>query len=152
MRDFHGSVDITDPCYDRDVTCRLNDVKIKPGEYQCLASHDYSEAHDYLGNPYKVDHIRLIGIYHNGVIPRRRDMRVFDGIGVDAGLAGFFHNKPDYNDEAWSKFCDNLCASSSAYLDDAGFYSSSGFGDGYYPVYAHRDEAGEIDALEIRFF
>ena len=27
--DFHGSVDITDPCYNRDVWCRMTDVKIR---------------------------------------------------------------------------------------------------------------------------
>lgn len=27
VMDFHGSVDITDPCYDRDTWCRMNDVK-----------------------------------------------------------------------------------------------------------------------------
>lgn len=31
--DFHGSVDITDPCYDRDVWCRMTDVKIRKGVY-----------------------------------------------------------------------------------------------------------------------
>lgn len=31
VMDFHGSVDITDPCYDRDTWCRMNDVKIKEG-------------------------------------------------------------------------------------------------------------------------
>ena len=29
IKDFHGSVDITDPCYSRDVWCRMNDMKIK---------------------------------------------------------------------------------------------------------------------------
>ena len=29
--DFHGSVDITDPCYNRDVWCRMTDVKIRNG-------------------------------------------------------------------------------------------------------------------------
>ena len=29
--DFHGSVDITDPCYNRDVWCRMTDVKIRKG-------------------------------------------------------------------------------------------------------------------------
>ena len=32
VMDFHGSVDITDPCYDRDTWCRMNDVKIKEGD------------------------------------------------------------------------------------------------------------------------
>ena len=38
-----------------------------------------------------------------GVI-RRLTYSVADDIaGVDAGLCGFFHNKPNYNDEEWSK-------------------------------------------------
>ena len=36
VMDFHGSVDITDPCYDRDTWCRMNDVKIKEGDYTCV--------------------------------------------------------------------------------------------------------------------
>ena len=34
--DFHGSVDITDPCYNRDVWCRMTDVKIRNGVYTCI--------------------------------------------------------------------------------------------------------------------
>lgn len=37
--DFHGSVDITDPCYNRDVWCRMTDVKIRNGVYTCIAWH-----------------------------------------------------------------------------------------------------------------
>ena len=37
--DFHGSVDITDPCYNRDVWCRMTDVKIRNGVYTCMAWH-----------------------------------------------------------------------------------------------------------------
>lgn len=33
VMDFHGSVDITDPCYEKDIWCRMNDVKIKAGTY-----------------------------------------------------------------------------------------------------------------------
>lgn len=36
--DFHGIVDITDPCYNRDVWCRMTDVKIRNGVYTCIAS------------------------------------------------------------------------------------------------------------------
>ena len=40
VMDFHGSVDITDPCYDKDVWCRMNNVKISEGEcLLCLASY-----------------------------------------------------------------------------------------------------------------
>lgn len=34
--DFHGSVDITDPCYNKGVWCRMNDIKIKEGIYTCM--------------------------------------------------------------------------------------------------------------------
>lgn len=66
-----------------------------------------------------------------------------------AGLAGFFHNKPDFDDEAWSCFCDKV-ANGDVWLDDTGFYSSSGYGDGCYGVFANKKN-GEITALEIRF-
>lgn len=31
----NGKIDITDPCYDRDVWCRVNDVEVVPGKYVC---------------------------------------------------------------------------------------------------------------------
>lgn len=76
-------------------------------------------------------------------------MEKIGSIGVDAGLAGFFHNKPDYSDEAWSKFCDRI-RHGDAWLTEDGFYSSSGYGDGCYGVYAYKQD-GEITALEVRF-
>lgn len=149
-KDFHGSVDITDPCYDRDVSCRLNDVKIKTGLYTCMVAHHYG-TFEYNGKTYPDNYVRLIGIYLDGNVPRLRDMDEIGVIGVDAGMAGFFHNKPDYDDEAWSEFCNNAPPALRVYLDDVGFFSQSGYGDGGYPVYAHKDTFGEIDALEIRF-
>jgi hypothetical protein len=70
-------------------------------------------------------------------------------IGVDAGLAGFFNDKPDYTDDEWSEFCDSI-RNGNAWIRDEGFFSSSGYGDGCYPVNACRIN-GEIVALEIRF-
>lgn len=149
-KDFHCSVDITDPCYDRDTFCRINDVKIKQGVYTCMVAYHYG-SYEYEGKTYPDNRVRLIGIYLNGAVPLLRDMDEIGDIGVDAGLAGFFHNKPDFDDKAWSEFCGNTPPSLHVYLEDVGFYSESGYGDGGYPVYAHRDSSGEIDALEIRF-
>lgn len=39
VMDFHGSVDITDPCYEKEVWCRMNGVKIKAGTYACMVWH-----------------------------------------------------------------------------------------------------------------
>ena len=121
--DFHGSVDITDPCYDRDVWFRMTDVKIRKGVYTCIAWHHKDKGTFNNGEPYCYD--------------------------VDAGLAGFFHNKPDYTDDEWAAFCDRV-RHGDAWLIKEGFYSSSGYGDGCYGVYAY-EQGGEITAIEIRF-
>lgn len=149
-KDFHGSVDITDPCYDRDILCRINDVKIKQGVYTCMVSYR-NESYEYNGETHTATHTRLIGIYLNGAVPSSRDMEDIGDIGVDTGMAGFFHNKPDYDENAWTEFCKNAPPTLHVYLEDVGFFCGALDGDGVYPVYAHRDNSGEIDALEIRF-
>jgi len=146
--DFHGSVDITDPCYNKDVWCRMNDVKIKEGIYTCMVWYQKDKG-EYNGKPYCYETVGIIGIYLDGMIPRQKDMKVIGDIGVDAGLAGFFHNKPDYDNDAWNAFCSRI-RNGDVWLIDDGFYSSSGYGDGCYNVYA-LEQQGEIVALEIRF-
>lgn len=149
VMDFHGSVDITDPCYDKDVWCRMNDVKISDGEYTCNVWHHTDKGTYKDGTPYSYILVGAIGIYRNGDIPRQKDMEEIGSIGVDAGLAGFFHNKPDYSDEEWGRFCDRV-RNGDAWLIKDGFYSSSGYGDGCYGVYAYKQD-GAITALELRF-
>ena len=95
VMDFHGSVDITDPSYDRDTWCRMNDVKIKKGDYTCVVWY-HTDKGNYDGKPYCYKQVGIIGIYLNGVIPVQKAMKEIGSIGVDAGLAGFFHDKPDY--------------------------------------------------------
>ena len=147
--DFHGSVDITDPCYSKDTWCRMNDVKIKEGLYTCVVWHHTEKGKFDEGEPYSYKLVGIIGIYLGGQIPLAKDMEEIGSIGVDAGLAGFFHNKPDYDDDAWSAFCERV-RNGDAWLTEDGFYSSSGHGDGGYGVFAHKQD-GEIVALEIRF-
>ena len=148
IKNFQGSVDITDPCYSRNVWCRMNDVKIKEGDYTCMVWY-HTDKGELDGKPYSYKMVGIIGIYLDGIIPPQKGMKGIGSIGVDAGLAGFFHNKPDYSDEAWSKFCDRI-SHGDAWLIEDGFYSSSGYGDGCYGVYAQKTD-GEITALEIRF-
>ena len=143
---FEGVVDITDPCYDKDVWCRTN-ATVKAGEYECYIWR-HTDKGVYNGEEYKDVRVGIVAIYSNG-IPHARSMEYIGDIGVDAGLAGFFINKPDYNDDEWSEFCDSI-REGDAWIRDEGFFSSSGYGDGVYPVYAERTN-GEITALEIRF-
>lgn len=148
VMDFHGSVDITDPGYDRDVWCRMDNVQIKPGEYTCIVWHQ-KESYELDGESHTYNIVGIIGIYWGGVIPAQKSMECIGSIGVDAGLAGFFHNKPDFNDEDWSTLCEQI-REGDAWLNDLGFFSSSGNGDGGYDVYAAKVNS-EITALEIRF-
>lgn len=144
---FEGIVDITDPCYNKDVWCSVQ-AKVKAGEYDCFI---WQHTKKFMWHGEEVTDVRVgvIGIYLNGVIPQQKYMDRVGEIGVDAGLAGFFMNKPDYNDEEWEAFCDSIQEGNS-WIKDEGFFSRSGYGDGFYPVYAKRD-GNEIVALEIRF-
>ena len=63
--------------------------------------------------------------------------------------SGFFMDKPDYTEDQWQDICD-MVYKGDAWITDDGFFSSSGWGDGSYGVYANK-ENGEIVALEIRF-
>lgn len=140
-RHFGGVVDITDPCYDRDVWCRMNDVEIVPGNYQCaIWKKDCGDWGNRVG---------IIGIYLGEIVPPQKKMKCIGEIGVDAGLAGFFEHKPDYSDEEWSRLCGSI-RHGDAWIHDDGFFSSSGYGDGGYDVFAYEND-GKTTALEIRF-
>lgn len=144
---FEGTVDITDPCYDKDVWCRMT-AEVKPGEYECRICRR-AEKVTYGGKEYNDVRVAKIGIYRDGIVPNVKLMKQIGEIGVDAGLAGFFMNKPDYNDEEWGDFCDSI-RKGDAWIKDEGFFSHSGYGDGCYGVYAYKVN-NEITALEIRF-
>lgn len=145
---FEGVVDITDPCYNKGVWCRTTAI-VKSGTYECDIWR-HTEKIERNGQEHIFRVVGIIGIYLDGVIPPQKKMEYLDEIGVDAGLAGFFMNKPDYSDEEWSKLC-NLTRDGVAWITDDGFFSNSGYGDGCYRVYASKNEAEEITAIEIRF-
>ncbi len=140
---FGGVVDITDPCYDRDVWCRTT-ATVKDGMYDCCT---WEQSYECTWVEYTL--VAAIGIYLDGIIPQSEEMEQIASIGVDAGLAGFFINKPDYTAEQWNAFCDSL-GKGDAWIKDEGFFSHTGHGDGCYGVYAKKTN-GVITALEIRF-
>ena len=119
-------IDITDPCYNKDVWCRINNFPIPAGEYECYTLIANNEETGGWG-----ERVARIGI-RKGKAMRYEQKGT---IGVDAGLAGFFNNKPDYNDEEWQEFCETI-RTGNAWLTPNGFFSSSGYGDGSYKVYA----------------
>lgn len=145
-----GRTDITDPCYDKDVWCRTA-VNTVPGRYSCYADNDNG----------LVRGIMIIHEKHEREIKENHaDWKEFDTIGVDAGLAGFFDNKPDYTDPEWDLFCrkvseeeDRTRGTDAHNLHAWGncFFSTSGYGDGGYPVYGLCGDDGVYYALRIDF-
>lgn len=132
---LNGDVDITDPCYNKDVWCRTK-VTVQPGAYQCRTWEEDGT-------------VIVIGLYLYGV-PAAEKMEEIGFIGVDSGMAGFFVEKPDYTDAEWAAFCDSV-QNGTAWLRKQAFFCCSGDGDGVYPVFAKKDVEGRIIALEIRF-
>lgn len=146
----NNHISATDPCYDKDVWCKIDDVKIKPGAYMCATYIDL-----------ETERVSILQIKRKGSVrvPGDDAEWVLCGeIGVDAGIAGFFENKPDYSDDEWDAFCDYINNEQSAWISQSdnfgrcnGFFSSSGYGDGMYDVYGIKNAKGEFVCLEIRF-
>lgn len=147
-----NKIDITDPCYDRDVWCRMS-VEIVPGEYTVFVEE--KEASDWGRRiaSLTIANTKNFSYTSDGemvsVVMNKGD--VVGEIGVDAGLAGFFIDKPDFSDEEWSSLCDNyfLCGEYGTLY--CGVWSRSGFGDGGYNVYGIKNNQGKYTALQIRF-
>lgn len=147
-----GSVCITDPCYNHDVWCRMNNVPVVPGNYRCVVH--YSDEGEWGWR------VAKIGIYRDSNVREEMDFDcisdLIGDIGVDAGLAGIFQDKPDFTDEQWHDLCNDI-RNGDAWLvsgrEMRGFFSSSGFGDGGYDVYGHRfNGVGPgYDGIEIVF-
>lgn len=135
-----GKIDITDPCYNKDVWCRINNFPISAGEYECYTMNADNEETEGWG-----ERVARIGIRKDKAKTYKRK----GSIGVDAGLAGFFVDKPDYNDAEWNEFC-NRIYSDKAWLVDDGFYSESGYGDGCYSVYVGYKD-GKVVEVYIDF-
>lgn len=149
---FGDKVVVTDPCYNSDVWCRMNDVPITPGEY--VGAVRLSDEGEWgIG-------VATIGIYKDLTLSnrykRRKEWRRIGGIGVDAGLAGIFAHKADFSDDQWVEFCNDIHDGNAWAFDDPavkGFCSPSGYGDGCYDVFGHpsADDPDVFDAIEIHF-
>ena len=136
-------LDITDPCYDRDVWCRLNDIQISPGKYSVT---EFKEG-------YMTECLMIKNAEEKPVGRNSQKWKYIGEIGVDAGIAGFFWNKPDFSDEQWSAFCEALKEkeqNSSIIIDEYGIYSASQ-DDGGYSVYGIKNDSDNYTALKIEF-
>lgn len=134
-------IDITDPCYDKSTWCRTQ-KPIVPGKYDCYAGVGGNKA---WGKRVYALIILVSGLDLDG----KYDVQSVGTIGVDAGMAGFFVNKPDYSHDEWNQVCEYVFESDGLkrpkkflIVDEnspfrcKGFFSESGIGDGEYVLYA----------------
>ena len=165
-----GLMDITDPCYDKDVWCRTR-RRCAAGKYNAYI--DVRTLKDWGTRVYGLrivhkdyDKPENLGRM-NPFLWRPKAIKGV--VGVDAGLCGFFDEKPDFEDDdfdkpgkynklnpkTWSQMCDLVRDQNYAVLS-YGVFSSSGIGDGVYPCYywlgaGNHEKWGESVAFELRF-
>lgn len=144
-----NEIDITDPCYDKGTWCRTTQ-ELPEGEYDCWV--EIVDCGKWGKRIAKSTIIKEDCDYDDDIFWSE----CVAEIGVDAGLAGFFDNKPDYNDDAWSDFCDMLGGDSWVVDENTaakcnGFFTSSGFGDGCYDVFALYNKDDKLIGYTIEF-
>lgn len=135
--ELNRKIDITDPCYKKGTWCRLT-TECEPGEY-----------HGYVNMSNKGDwgiRVASLSIFKDRKKVPLKKMECIGTIGVDAGLAGFFNDKPDFSNEEWTELC-HAIETGDAWNMYNGIFSSSGFGDGLYQVFANP----ERNAFTIKF-
>lgn len=150
-----GKIDLTDPCYDKKTWCRINDVQVKPGEYRCSYLRGGSSWGDRVASNLIVHEDYASDFFR---YPEDFTAETLEGeVGVDAGMAGFFPNKPDEDDFYRNTILRDIDKIGKGeynigYLTDYGFWTESGYGDGGYDATVWRNNEGEIIALGINFF
>lgn len=142
---------VSDPCYcAQSYGCWCKMVNMLPGNYHCLIKKN----NDGL--------VSSLYIYHEKYI--REPKTMIDFVSVDSGQAGFYDS--DYfiktrgkDDEEW-KWYKEICSltyhSDSSELtggtkDKKCCVSSSGNGDGSYPLLIHRNSKGQIVSACIQY-
>lgn len=160
-----GAIDITDPGYDADTWCRINNLKVKPGKYDCYI---YPINLSSWG-----ERVAVMRIAHEKAKPF--DTTHFKGtVGVDAGLMSISEagTKPDYDYNQWLAVLKDFEQFEKTHPHQLAhvmplpstdpnakkqFWSPSGIGDGEYGVYivdTHdpQNEEAIPDMIEVVFF
>jgi hypothetical protein len=157
---------VTDPCYSVPTWCQLKFKDVLPGQW--IVTMIYDE----LGGTNRNAELHLIHKDYQNSKDLAYDW--FGDFGVDSGQAGVFDAASYRNDaaaanfntpridfvipgdkldgDAWyEKICRFTLAEDGWGAYDAGAVSSSGWGDGEYPVYGAENEAGKTVALNLVF-
>lgn len=167
-----GKIDITDPCYEEGTHGRLDGVAVKTGKYKCYVRTLKGETAKTFGRRVATMNITHEDANLSAITP----LHYIGSVGVDAGLMSIYEKgtKPNYTDAQWVKVIEYLQklekdarakGKPNAFINKGfnlgensrkQFWSSTGYGDGYYPVYgvnSHdpKNEDAVPDIISITF-
>ena len=147
------SATISDPCYKIGTGCTGKIDNVRAGIYKCFYKLDKHE-----------NRVSAIQVVHSSLTDeetREADVNFklepFE-VGVDSGMAGIFnstyfsenHTENDIDEQWYGRVC-HECNHAIA-LDNRAFISESGFGDGGYDCFVHRNEDGFADSIKIVYY
>lgn len=151
---------VTDPCYDIDARFQAYIDNVTPGNYACFTvitdegelGHRVAELH-----VVKED---FFSKYHNNVKEIPYDANPIPiYIGVDSGQCGIFDadyyekHQPDDdydNPNSWYRKVCNITDDFAGITDNIGVVTSSGYGNGIYPLFVVRED-DKIVAMKVVF-
>jgi hypothetical protein len=165
-------VRVSDPCYDNDVWCKTSLSNVYPGEYNVEV--DKSDQGGW-GN-----RVTRLTVIHKGYIMECADQSNWEehsNIGVDSGQAGIFCETSYRNDELaagittpesnfsledyrkdsgggdvwYETMCKFTLGGEQWGAYDTGVVTSSGIGDGMYPLEVVTNDDGEIVGMRITY-
>lgn len=147
-----GLITVSDPSYNDDVLCAVKNIKVKPGNYSGFAH--ISKIRSWGKRVIVLQIIHNDFILEPGITHAEYETKKWEHIGnaaVDSALMAIFESgkKKNYEQDEWIEFCDKIQNKDYLFIDGM-FVSSSGIGDGYYPVYALKKD-GQIISIAVDF-
>jgi hypothetical protein len=160
------TVMVSDPCYTEPTWCQIKLKNVLPGTYNVEA-----DKRDCSGWGERVHSLQVIHSDYSGPL----DWEEAPGdVGVDSGQAGIFSydsyrndaiasgiqteeppftlpHREEAGDRWYEKMCEMTLSKDSWGVYDNGVVSSSGIGDGGYPLFIVRDRSGFIVAMRVEF-
>lgn len=157
-----NEVVVSDPCYSRPTWCQTILQDVLPGRFIAQVNEDPDSGR-----------CAEVLVIHEDYYQKRLDYSYHGGCGVDSGQLGIF-DASSYRDDAYAagittpkvefmipndqegdawyeKMCKLTLSNDGFGAYDAGIVSSSGFGDGMYPLDVARNDQGQIVAMQVVF-
>ena len=148
-----NKVMVSDPCYGMNTWCQGVVENVMPGVYNCEV--EYSDEGDWGVR------VAAIEVMHENTMVHWWESADFE-VGVDSGQAGIFDYeyyakyhmdrsvRPHVDDDWYHRVGKiTLSEESAGTIDNSGFVSSSGYGDGGYVCYLAKNDDGCVVGLKV---